>query len=311
MNQYRRVSYGVRCQIYAYLQAQIPIPEIARRLGFHKTTIYRELKRNGRQRYAPQAAQIRASRRYALCRRPYVVTMKMEKLIEKLLREDWSPQQMSGRLVLENQPRASHQTIYNFVNQRRELYILLKRYNKRGAGRIRQRSLTKREGFMSIHQRPEIANQRKRIGDWERDTMQTLNRNHWLVCTDRKSRYVKLAPTTSLKNEAINKLTRKMLKEGGHKIYSMTNDNGKEFRKNLNWGVPTYFCDPRRPQQRGTVENTIGLLRRYVSRKTDTKDWGLKEAKWLEKKLNLRPRKVLGYKTPYEVYFNRKVALAV
>lgn len=310
MKQYSRVSYAVRCQIYAYLQAEISIPEIAHRLGFHKSTIYRELRRNVSIGYRPEAAHNKAQLRYQNCRKPHIVNAENERLIRQGLREQLSPEQISGRLKMEYGQSPSHQTIYNFVNKKRDLYVLLRRFNKRGAGRYRQRSRLKSRGLLSVHLRSKIERERGRIGDWERDTMHAMNGRHLLICTDRKSRFTKVGLIQDHNNRSVNNLTKRLVSSTKKKMYTMTNDNGREFKANLNWGTKTYFCDPYKPQQRGTVENTIGLLRQYVARKTDISNWKKREINELEKRINLRPRKVLGYKTPYEVYFNKKVALA-
>jgi IS30 family transposase len=97
----------------------------------------------------------------------------------------------------------------------------------------------------------------------------------------------------------VRKLTDKLLKEAGRRVYTITNDNGGDFKRKSNLKHPIYFCDPMKPQQRGTVENTIGLLRQYIKRKIDISKMTKKDFLELEKKINLRPRKVLGYKTPF------------
>ena len=100
-----------------------------------------------------------------------------------------------------------------------------------------------------------------------------------------------------------------MIRSLGKPIKTITNDNGPEFRGEQNHGVPVYYCDPRKPQQRGTVENTIGILRKRLTLKTDLSKMTKNGLKEIENAFNLRPRKCLGYKTPYEVFFNTKVAL--
>ena len=312
MKQYSRVSYVVRCQIDALLQAKISIPEIADQLGYHKSSIYRELKRNqGIGSYTPFQAQSLANYRYRRCRKNYTVTLDVKDFIRNKLKEDWSPEQISGRLRKENGFGPSHQTIYNVVKLDFEMKQLLKGYQKRGGGRYRQRRAIWKEGSLRIHQRPRIANERKRLGDWERDTMHTKDGVQVLVCTDRKSRFTKIAKVETRNNREIGRLTLELIKSTNKKAYTITNDNGADFKANVDIGIKTYFCDPMKPQQRGTVENTIGLLRSYIQRKTDIKDYKEEEFLKIENKINLRPRKVLDYKTPYEVYFKKKVALAI
>ena len=91
------------------------------------------------------------------------------------------------------------------------------------------------------------------------------NREQVLVCLERKSRFIKLESVGKVTSEKVNELTMKMLKS--KKVLSMTNDNGSDFRKHMKWSVPVYFCDPMRPDQRGSIENVIGTLRLYINRK--------------------------------------------
>ena len=311
MRKYSRVSYEIRCQIDAFLQVKLSIPEIANMLGLHKSTIYREIKRNSIYGlYSPGTANKKSKDRYKQCRRKHKLTPEIQLKIENLLKNGWSPEQISGRLRIEFGDGPSHTTIYKFIygkeKRRRGLKIYLRRFNKRGAGRYIQRRRFSKNGT-SIHQRPKVANNRSRIGDWERDTMYTKNNVYVLVCTDRKSRFTKLSILRERNCKAVDKATNELLESTGRKSFTMTNDNGPDFKASKDLSVVTYFCDPMKPQQRGTVENTIGLLRQYIKRKTDIRT--IKNLKYYEDKINNRPRKVLNYKTPYEVYYNKKVAL--
>lgn len=136
------------------------------------------------------------------------------------------------------------------------------------------------------------------------DLIQEINA---LVCTDRKSRLTKISRLSNRTNKEVDRVTQTLIAETGKRAFTITNDNGADFKGENHLKIPVYYCEPLKPQQRGTVENTIGLLRQYIGRKTDTFSVDLET---IEKKINMRPRKVLGYKTPYEVYFKKKVALA-
>lgn len=310
MNKYSRVSYEVRCQIYALLQVQTPISEIASLLGFHKTTIYREIKRNrGRNNtYGPVQAQRLAQKRYQSCRRQYRITKKYKRLIKELLELDLSPEQIAGRLKREMGEGPCHQSIYKYIYCA-GLRHKLRRHGKRGAGRYRQRKrLAALKHGHPIKDRPEIANRRGRIGDWERDTMHTKNGVQVLVCLDRKSRFIKIAIVKKRSSLEVGKLTEKLISSTGKKAYTVTNDNGGDFKGKHEMSLRTYFCNPLCPHERGSVENVIKSLRQYIGTKTDVKEVNLKR---IENLINYRPRKVLDYRTPYEVYYNRKVALAV
>ena len=313
MKQYSRVSYATRCQIYAFLQAKLSIPEIATLVGFHKSTIYRELKRNKdfNHVYRPDLAQDRSSRRYLRCRKKYALTPETKRIVEKLLKFGMSPLQASGRIRYELNSGPSHQTIYNYV-YRAGLRGYLRRHGKRGAGRYLQRRRIRNLNYgLPISNRPEIANSRGRIGDWERDTMHTYGGVQILVCIDRKSRLIKIDRVTERTTKAIGDLTLKIINETGKRPYTITNDNGGDFKGKSDMKTRTFFCSPMKPQQRGSVENVIGSLRQYITRKTDVCGFTKNDFIQMENLLNYRPRKVLGYKTPYEVYYKVKVALAI
>lgn len=310
MHCYRRVAYQDRCQIFALLQVNLSISEISKHLGFHKSTISREIKRNSIRSYTPIKANRMARKRYKLCRKQPKIDFDLESKICDLLDKDWSPEQISGRLRIENMSDISHQTIYNYIRNKAEhLRIYLRRYDKRGAGRLRQRQRRKLTQ-LSIHQRPKIVETRQRFGDWERDGMYAASKEQLLVHVERKSRYSLIVRMPTINPQEVTKLTTNTLLKLGTKVHTMTNDNGAEFRDSKSLNYPTYHCTPGRPNQRGTVENTVGLLRQYIKRNTDIKLWTKEKVEQIQNKLNLRPRKCLDYKTPYEVLFKTTVALA-
>jgi IS30 family transposase len=277
MKSYSRVSYEERCQIDAFLKTNYSLPEIATLLGRSKSTIYRELKRNSRLGiYTPSCAHAVARKRYRSCRKKSRLTPKLENFVHLMLEEGWSPEQIAGRLRSERGVSLSHTTIYRELNSKKGnkgAKRFLRRFNKRGGGRTRQRR--RYQEHNRIHNRPKVANERRRIGDWERDTMHTLNGKQILVCSDRKSRLTKLSLLHSRKNTDVDAVTERLLKETRRRSYTMTNDNGSDFKGSKSLKIPVFFCDPMKPQQRGTVENTIGLLRQYIGRKTE-KNWDFK-----------------------------------
>lgn len=317
MKQYSRVSHEQRCQIFALLQAKIKVPQIAKQLGFHKTTIYREIKRNSEQEgrdiygpmiYHPDKATRKARLRFKKCQRKLKVDGDLELLVIKCLKRHWSPEQIAGRLNKEGNIKISHQSIYNFVRRKAQYskylcYQGIKHYrhrrNNKGIG-----------GHWTSHisKRPESANNRSRLGHWERDLMYGKERSPILVCTDRKSRFSRLKRVSEATISEVSKATHELLDSTGKKVLSVTNDNGPEFKAFNSIKYPTYFCDPYRPQQRGTVENTIGVIRRFIKKKTDLDDVDLEA---IERWLNFRPRKVLDYLCPIEVFYKQKVALAI
>ena len=312
MAMYRRVTYADRCQIHAFLQAQVSVQSISEGLGFHRSTVFREVARCRRKsEYQAQLAQRKAEKRRRFCRRGYLVTQENEGHVLFLLFSDLSPEQISKRLQTERVAKISHQTIYNYIRRHgRELIPFLRRYNRRGASRVRMTS-HKREGKVSITLRPKESNQRSRIGDWERDCMYGANQERLLVCVDRKSRFTKITKVLGRTVREITKLTNSLLRGTKRKVHTITNDNGPEFRFPDGVLAPVFYCHPRRPQERGTVENTIGLIRQYIKRKTNLSFLNHNDLKLIEDGLNLRPRKCLDYKTPYEVFYGKSVALAL
>lgn len=312
MPQYRRVTYEDRCQIRAYLDSKVSKSEIARTMGFHKSTIGREIKRNtrkGRSYWAKKANDL-ALERFSRCRRKILIRGDLEVAVREGLQEKWSPDQISGRLKLEGKYIVSREAIYRFIRADKrnqgELWKNLRRPPKRGKGRYLSRKY-KPAWLLRISERPQIINDRQRIGDWERDTMLTMDRQRLLVCVERKTRFLALAKLDGHGTSATAKMTKQLLKD--KPLLSITNDNGNEFRDFYQWNFPLYYCDPYRPHQRGTVENTIGLLRQYIPKKTKVDDLQEAQVKKIEDRLNMRPRKCLDYRTPYEVFYKRKVAL--
>lgn len=311
-DKYRRVTHQDRCHIWAWLQDKNSVSVIAQRLGFHRSTIYRELERNHSTRgYHPHSAQAKYGRRYRKCRRAYKMRGNLLKQVTWLLKKDWSPSQISLRLAHENKASISHECIYQYVCAHRcEFMPNLRRLCRlRGGGRYRQRKGKPHQFSPNICRRPEAANRRIRIGDWERDIFFASGKTPILICVDRKTRYIRLSRVKDLKANTVNEVTTSLIASKGKRAFSMTNDRGAEFKVPLE-GIKTFYCDPQAPQQRGTVENTIGLIRQYIKRNTDPSGLTPRLITSIEKKLNLRPRKTLGGRTPFEAFHNVNVALA-
>lgn len=312
MPKYQRVTYEVRCLIDAFLLVKLSKAEIARRVGFHKSTISRELKRNSLQTYTPGIAETLARHRYSRCRRKSKVNQELIEQIKSKVEEGWSPEQLSGRLKLEKNLNVSRELIYRFLRRSRktknDVWRYLRRSGRKGRGRYARRS-NKPDWFKSITQRPQEINNRSRLGDWERDLMCGLNRSAFLVCVERKSRFLKISKVNSYKAIDVFDQTTKLLATTETEIKSITNDNGPEFNDGYLSKVPVFYCQPHKPQQRGTVENTIGLLRQYHGKRSELGKVSDEDLERLELKMNNRPRRCLDYRTPYEVLYNTTVAL--
>lgn len=312
MQKYRRVALDDRYQIQAYLASGMRISELAGELGFNKSTILRELKRNSGIVYQAGIAQARARARFSRCKRAFKIEGKFRDFVLQKLQQGWSPDQISERLERENSTfQVSYQTIYRLVER-----LKLRRthlhfgYKRRGFGRNTQRKWSRQSAWKkSIHDRPQEANTRSGLGHWERDLFFTKARKTIMILTDRKSRFSLLAKNPNFRSREVALLTKKLLQNTTCK--TITNDNGSEFFDVDSIKVPVYFCDVLKPGQRGTVENTIGLLRRFIKKDTDLSTLSNRALTALQTQINLRPRKCLDYKTPFEVFYNQKVALAV
>lgn len=284
--------------------------EMASTLGRHRSTVYRELARNtGGRGYRPKQAQGLAEERRLACRRKSKMDEpKLKKYVTKVLRKKWSPDQIAGRSKLEFRReldlQVSRQTIYNWlVDEAPELRVHL----RRGRRRSRPETRGKLTGA-GIQGRPKIVDSRGRYGDWEGDTVVSPGRRSGVVTmVERKSKYVRIRKTASLKSAPTMKAACRGMKDlPKHLLRTMTFDNGKEFaeheRLTDQLGMAVYFARPYASYERGLNENTNGLLRQFHPKGTDFSRISHREVARVEKLLNERPRKCLGYRTPSEVF---------
>lgn len=305
---YRRVTLEDRYLIDAGLRLGKSRSCIAQELGFHKSTIIREIRRNfSGKTCTPTNANRRAVLRYRNARKPYKLKDEVARVVLEKLKLGWTPDHIAGRMKNETFFSLSHQAIYNFTKKHPELRVFLKFNRRRGAGRLLQRKSRIKNG-LSIKERPASANHRSRMGHWERDTAHFKCSKKLVVMVERKSRFTKIEEVKNLSRSQIYKAT-KTLYSLKKKVISITNDNGSEFKDNERYKTPIYYCDPLKPHQRGTVENTIGLIRTLTGKLNIINPENQALTKSLETLLNHRPRKCLGYKTPYEVFYNKRVAL--
>jgi IS30 family transposase len=286
---------------------------IARALGRAKSTISRELERN-RQGclYCPALAQEKAERRRR--QRPLVRKMDRPEIADQVksgLAAYHSPDQIAGRMnrsIADPRQRISAETIYHWIRgQKRHTWErYLRRYGRQKRGRKRGQIIRPVE----ITGRPGEANERGALGHWEGDTLWGAHRQGGLVTlVDRKSRYLLLAKT---KDRTARRVRRKLQELLGslppEKRRSATFDRGKEFAEHLllttRLKLPVYFAEPYSPWQRGTCENTNGLVRQFFPKGTSFTEISpqrIADVAWL---LNHRPRKILHYFTPSEVFTN-------
>ena len=315
---YTQLTKETRYQIFALLEAGQTQTQIAMIVGCHKSTISRELKRNRKPTgYWPGYAQQRAVQQRRQSHQPRIRTESWQ-TIERLLAQDWSPQQIADRLLLERQPRVSPERIYLYIYaDQRSGGTLHRHLRSQKKQRRRYRGYQRRGQIpnrVSIEERPAIVDQKKRIGDWKADLIVGAQRKSALfTATERKS---KLTLLSKLANKSAAELRDRSIERFtpyAQRVYTITLDNGKEFCEHeaiaKALGARIYFAHPYASWERGLNENTNGLLRQYFPKGTDLSELTAAELQRVEDLLNNRPRKTLGYRTPNEIFFKQKTVL--
>jgi len=309
MNTYQQLTYEQRCQISVLNKSKSSQRQIADLVGVSQSTISREINRNtGERGYRHKQAQtLSDNRRKDLCK-VTKMTSKMIEIVDKKIRIQWSPMQISGWLLNENSELLSHESIYLHIWKDKftggDLYTNLRRqgkkYDKRRNGKSTRGQIKNR---VSIDDRPKIVDDKSRIGDWEIDTVIGKGHSGALVTiVDRVTKFTVSKQVDSKSADDVTKATISLLKPYKDIVHTITADNGKEFayHEKISEALETefYFAHPYSSWERGLNENTNGLLRQYFPKKTDFKNVSQKEVSFAVKRLNTRPRETLGFKTP-------------
>lgn len=315
MKTYRRITYEDRCQLYALRKAGKTQAEISQALGFSQGTVSRELARNaGRRGYRFQQAQRSAQARQQQVRhQPRKLTSRVRRaLIRKLRAERWSPEQLSFWLRNERGLSLSPEWIYQMIwaNKRMggDLWRFLrrrgKRYNRRGAQHAGRGVIPHR---IDIAERPAIVAAKSRLGDWEGDTLVgTRHHGRLLTHVERKSLFTIISKLSRPTAQATHRATVHRLKPLRQHVHTITYDNGKEFAGHRNTAqclhAHVFFATPYHAWERGVNENTNGLIRDFFPKGTDFSTIHPATVAKVERLLNRRPRKSLGFQTPNEVF---------
>ena len=320
---HRELDLRERRLVEDLLQAKMSVASIATRLSRHRSTIYREIRRNRfhdselpqLSGYYGMLAQKQAAERRHRRRKLIRMTALREAVIDRL-KAGWSPEQIAGRLQFEGQSvRVSHETIYAYVygpdGQSKELarYLPNRRKKRRPHHSRRPRGLVFPPD-RSIHERPDYVDSRETFGEWEGDLMifeRAQGKMNVASLVERKTRFAVLfrnndRSTTHLMNRLMGVM--EPLPQPARK--SITFDRGIEFR---NWrklkpgiGTEAWFCDPQAPWQKGSVENLNKRARRYLPRDAPVSALSNRDMKSICDRLNGTPRKCLGWKTPTEAF---------
>ena len=325
MHKYKQITFGQRQQIEVLHRLNTSKSVIAKLLGIHRSTVYRELKRNSGNygSYSARYAQIFTNDRKERLSRPRKLDSLMEKQIREGLSRKWSPEQIHGYYTSKGEPMLSHEQIYKFIYKDKQnggrlykhLRIASKPYRPRYGTKSKREKIPNR---IDIDQRPDIVDQRGRVGDWEADTIVGKGqKGAILTLVERKSLFVQMALmerrlAITTKNRMIN-----LLAPYKQLVKTITADNGSEFTEHQQvsekLNTKFYFTHPYSAWEKGTNENTNGLIRQYVPKNTWFNSLSNKKIKQIESELNNRPRKTLGWKTPVQVFManfvNKSVAL--
>jgi len=315
---YTRLTEDERYQIYEGVTEKQSHRKIARLINRHHSTVSNEVKHNaGLRGYRPRQAQEKSQSRKQAKLRPIKLTPAVRSLIADNIHREWSPEQIQGRLRSEGFTMVCATTIYGLIQQDKaaggDLHQHLrhcKPYKKRtGSADTRGQII----GRVSIDERPSIVDKKERLGDWEADTI--IGKGHkgvLVTLADRVSKKTLIAAVPSKHAEVVkDAIIRLLLSEKQH-LHTITFDNGKEFAYHAKikeaLEVDNYFAHPYSSWERGLNENHNGLIRQYLPKGMALDKVTPEEITLIQNRLNNRPRKLLGYKTPNEVYDAMRLA---
>ena len=315
MTDYTHLSMRDRCLIATFLSMEAKISTIALRSGRHRSTIYREIKRNkSGKRYMPGIAHEMAKQRHPGPSNKLQTNIELNEYVLIGLRKGWSPEQISGRMKIEKKEfYVCPESIYRYVyrNKNLGLYKLLptRKSNRRSRSDRKQYPKKPQMTMRHIDLRTKNADLRNIIGHWEGDTIRFPRDQKTCVTTlvERKSRYVCLRKNKNKKSKTVIDHICAAIKLAPKKMWrSLALDQGNEFMNFRNIERETkckiYFCDPHSPWQRGSNENMNGRLRRFLPKKFKIDGINQKSLDKIAIQVNNTPRKCLGYKTPEEVF---------
>lgn len=313
---YRQITFEERYTLSLLRQRGLSAAAIARVLGRHRSSIGRELHRNATHAdgcYRPQLADWYTNGRRRRSRRNRRFGPAEWTRIQALVREDWSPEQIAGRLRRLGELVISHETIYRYIWADKRAGGELYRHLRGARKRFRKRygsydSRGRLAGKRPITARPAAATARTQVGHWEGDTMLGDSQAGPCVLTlvERKTGFVALGRLARRTGVDVNRRARRLIDAQPRPVRTLTVDNGTEFHRyaalERHTAIRVYFATPHHAWERGTNENTNGLLRQYLPKRQSMARLTQHDCNRIAQKLNRRPRKRLGYQTPEECY---------
>ena len=312
---YRQITSGERYAIAALRRRGLSARQIAAQMGRAHTTVSREIRRNSCTdgAYRPSKASRRTRGRRSRSRRNARITRETWEIVERYLRLDWSPEQVAGFLRVEGVLSISHESIYVHIWHDKagggELWKHLRQATKKRRKRYgAYDSRGKVAGKRHISERPPEVESRVEVGHWEIDTVMGTEhgRNSVLTLVERATGFTVMGKLE--RHCAADAVTRcvELIERQAGRVWTVTSDNGSEFHRYRDieaaTGVEFYFATPHHSWERGTNENTNGLIRQYLPKKTSQAHVTQADCERIAARLNSRPRKRLGYKTPEECY---------
>ena len=288
-----------------------------------KSVVSRELKRNAnlKGKYSFEYAQDMANMRKERMKCPRKLHPWLKKQIIELIEQDWSPQQITGRLKLQNKPSVSHETIYKIIRKDKADGGTLYKHTRHRL-KHRKRPVGKQIAIkdrISIDQRPEIVNTKQRFGDWEIDTIVGKNNKGAIVTlVERKTAFMMMEILKHGKNaKELTKTVVRLLAAYSNHVHSITGDNGTEFADHQTIAkllkTQFFFTHPYSSWEKGLIEYTNKLVRQYIPKETNLNTLNEQQIKDIQFKINNRPRENLMFYSPKEIFFrylHNKVAFS-
>lgn len=309
---HKQLTQGQRYHLYEMNKMSLLQKDMATVLGVHPSTISRELKKN----VGKRGEYIKGSHKLALARRKNKSKRRISdecwQLVEDRLKQDHSPEQVSIRCNYLNQPSPSPEWIYQYIANDKlqggtlHTHLRCKKKNRKRYGGTRNSSNIRNR--VSIEERPKVVDERSRFGDIEVDTVIGRQGGKVLVTlVERKSKLTFIGLSINKKAESVKNVIIGLLSSLSSCIKTLTYDNGPEFAKHedIDKALKSqgYFAHPYASWERGLNENTNGLIRQYLPKKTSFDDVSEKKIQWIMDRLNNRPRKTLQGQTPNEVFY--------
>ena len=321
---YRQLSPEERYMLAALRRQGLNQSEIARALGRHRSTVCRELRRNSTRadgRYRASTAQERTNGRRSRSRRNRRFTARDFALVDDLLCRQWGPEQVAGHLARSGLLSISHETIYRHVWRDKKQGGLLYTHLRGARKRRRKRyggydSRGRLAGKRMISERSPEAEAREVVGHWEADTVMGAGTKDCVVTlVERKTGLVLVGKLGDRTKESLSRRAISLMRRHGARFETVTADNGTEFhdykRIEERTGVRYYFARPYHSWERGSNENANGLLRQYLPKGVSMAGLSQRQCNAIARRLNTRPRKRLGFRTPLECYNESQSVLHV